>query len=145
MNISQSNGVKNSMRFFFILGLGITLAWQSCSKQQTFDLNPGYDYFPLEVGKYVIYEVDSVNYNPLFQGGKKATHWEVKEQITDTFRNLSGQLVYTYTRWQRVADSLPWINPRVGERLRSNTQAEDFRENLRFISFVFNKPISDSS
>ena len=120
----------------------IALILNACGKRETFDsttdTSAQHDYFPLESGKYVVYQVDSIIFD--FSGGgivRDSSRTLVKEQIGDTLRDQTGQLLYTVERYERPDQSVPWSLKKIGTAGRTETQAFRTEDNLRFLKMVF--------
>ncbi|MEM9921756.1 MAG: hypothetical protein AAF990_26875 [Bacteroidota bacterium] len=132
---------KLSCACLTIAVLGLLLSLLACNENtnvEDFEVDPKFEYFPLEVGKYLIYQVDSVVYDTLVNGiVVNETTSFVRERITDTLRDNSGRLVYRIERSYRAQDTLPWEIRDIWVSLRTNDQAERVEENLRFIKMVF--------
>ncbi|MBK9335667.1 MAG: hypothetical protein IPM98_03380 [Lewinellaceae bacterium] len=96
-------------------------------------------YFPLQIGKYVEYQVDSVvcDFGPGGETLRDSSRTLIREQITDTLRDNTGQLVFVVERSERNSDTLPWVLRRVWSAARTHTQAIRSEDNLRFLRLVF--------
>lgn len=120
-----------------IIGLSIFMSCTPKSEIEEFDeFRFGYDYFPLEVGKYWIYETDSTIYD---DAGTSVYHRvsQVKEEIVEEFEDLTGETNYRIERFWRSADSLPWQVTDVWVASADADRAYRTEENLKFIKFVF--------
>lgn len=107
----------------------------------TAEVDYGYDYIPLEVGKYAIYEVDSIIYDPLQSGTAIDTSSIfVREEITDSFINATGDTVYTIERSERDSTE-EWELIDVWGAYNTQTQSIRQEENLEFIKMIF--PVRD--
>lgn len=108
------------------------------------DLDFGYDYFPLEVGDYVIYEVDSIIYDPQESTVIVDTNSiQVREEVVDAFEGDDGQIFYKIERSERDSAGLTWQLTDVWSAHRTDRQAIRQEENLRFIKLLF--PITGGS
>lgn len=106
---------------------------------QPVDLEAQFAYFPVQVGKYVEYQADSVIYD-FGPGGstvRDSVTTFVREETTDTFRNNAGELTFVIERFERQGMSDPWVVQRVWSASRSATQAVRVEDNLRFLRLVF--------
>ncbi len=123
--------------FFWSFGLLLLLGVACKNSQTPLDLEPDTSqlYFPLEIGKYLIYTVDSVYYNEDFPSD--TVRLMVKEAITDTLRDNEGELFYRVERSERADPSEPWVISQVLAVKRTNTQAERLESNQRFINLTF--------
>lgn len=113
----------------------------ACNKRvvQEPSLDFGYAYFPLEIGKYWEYEVDSIIYRPGQNGGvaKDSIYAQLREVVVDTFRDNANLLNYIVEQYTRRADTLPWQIHNVLRLARNQEQAYRVEDNLRFLKMVF--------
>jgi hypothetical protein len=93
-----------------ILLPGLGLALLSCqSRELSIDLSQryGYDYFPLEKGRYSIYEgIDSVF--SLSIPKLEVKHYQLMEVMADASLDLAGDTVYRLERFSRPDAASPW-------------------------------------
>ena len=102
----------------------------------TDDFQPdfGYDYFPLEIGKYRTYVVDSV----LYDIGENeitlidTTRTFVKHVVADTMSDNLGRSGFKIERYERLSDTLEWELKDIWTTIRTDQGAEWIEENLRF-------------
>ena len=97
------------------------------------------EYFPLDIGKYWVYAVDSIVYDPIVGGIEQdSVRLYVKEEVVDTFRDATGMLMYRIDRYERYADTMPWqIALVVAEGIEDDKSAIRIEHNLRFSKLVF--------
>ncbi|MEM1320427.1 MAG: hypothetical protein AAGG75_09225 [Bacteroidota bacterium] len=125
---------------FVASAFGLLLLLSSCNENNTedFPLELGYEYFPLEVGKYTIYQVDSVLFDTTGTGVViDSTQSFIRETIVDTFVDNSGQTNYRIEREWRRSLGETWTVQDVWTALRSDIRAERVEENFRFVKMVF--------
>lgn len=104
--------------------------------------NPS-EYYPLKIGAWYIYDVDSISYNDFTNPVTiDSIQYQVKEEITDTFRDQVGNLNFELRRFKRFSnDSVPvtqkpwqisdvWFVTQKGENI------ERVEENLRYVSLL---------
>jgi hypothetical protein len=97
-----------------------------------------YDYFPLKVGSYQVYQVDSVIYDPGIGGIEKDyISLQVKEVVVDTFRDDTNVLMYKTERYERPGEGHEWEIKSVFAKGTEDDKAILLSENLRFIKFLF--------
>ncbi len=107
----------------------------SCKKKtETVDLKT--DYFPLKVGAWIIYNVDSTYYDN-FLLTHYTHHFQLKELVASSFTDGSGDLAYSLERYERDSDTLPFVIKNVWTEKVINNRAEKVEENQRFIKLVF--------
>ncbi len=112
-------------------------AFSSCTRMSDFQLDPGYDYYPLDIGHTLLYEVDSVIYSPLFAGGRDTFRWELKRVIADTFRDAEGRTAHLAEEYRRRKGASFWEGPVRTMLLRTPRHIEYQANNIRLIPFVF--------
>ncbi len=124
----------NPSLFILLLFLFVLLA---CNKRETEEvvLNNGYEYYPLEVGRRYDYVVDSVVFKPGAAVDSSTTL--VREIITDTLLDNSGETLYRVERYERKSDTLPWQIAKVLTLQRSENQGFRIEDNLRMVNLVF--------
>jgi len=132
--------LKNIFLFFILSGIGIS----SCKKDKPVDesINFGYNYFPDDVGRYVIYEVDSI-----WQDDPEDIHdtarYLVMEKISEHFTDNSGRptlRIERYFKYYNPAvsyDSMNWSVPRIWTANKTNTTLERKEENITYIKLIF--------
>lgn len=111
----------------------------SCKKGNS-DYQPDYqyEYYPVDTGYYVIYEVDSINFDDNFVPPESDTNsYQVKEYIESTFIDNEGRVAYRLERYTRKDSSHTWRIKNAWYLVRNQTSAERVEENLRFIKLVF--------
>ncbi|MFN0274962.1 MAG: hypothetical protein ACKVPJ_04400 [Chitinophagales bacterium] len=92
------------------------------------------DYYPTEVGKYIIYNVDSIVYNETIEND--TTHWQIKEEIIDTFYDLDSILNHRIERSRRPDDTSAWQVLDEWSVRNKNGNIERDENNLRFIKLA---------
>ncbi len=132
--------VKTSLFLFF----AAFLFW-ACEKSEVEDLqlDYGYEFFPLEIGRSWVYQADSVIFDPAPNGTRIDTvSFQIRETITDTFSNEMGGLTYRILYEERRAGQ-DWASKYVFSAERESTRAFREENNFRFIPLVF--PVKENS
>lgn len=126
-------------QLFFIAVLLAPLLWMvSCeTTEDDYRVDAGYEYFPLEVGKYKIFRVDSTIFDPTGDSAVIFSSVLMKEEITDTLSGNNGELLFKIERFQRTADTLPWQVTKVFTASVQDNKVIVTEDNLRFIRLVF--------
>lgn len=129
-----------------LLSVGIIGLVVSCSEEtETLNLDYGYDYFPIETGFWVTYQVDSVIYSSFAEGGVDTSSIELREDIVESFMDNEGRPAVTLERRIRPRNSQQaWENiiPTVWYMVRTEDRAERIEGNLRFMNLTF--PVLES-
>ena len=114
------------------------ISLSSCKKKDTTS-DPTRNYFPIGLGKYVTYEVDSTYFNDI-----TCTKYEVKSQmkyvVTDTFTdrsNFTNKLSYIMDVYSRAYDGGVWTPLRV-ILLNPTTNSLNYtQDNVKYVKLMF--------
>ena len=106
--------MKNKLQLLFALAI-LSFTQFSCNENtvpENLTIKKGYDYFPLEVGKYITYQLDSIIYHG--QSGSDcifvqdtASHF-LKEKVVGTFEDNTGAVNYIIERFTSKNQNGPW-------------------------------------
>lgn len=125
--------------FFSVFSLVIN----ACGERTTLEPEPfdesQYAYFPLEIGKYVVYQIDSIIYDFAPGGSTVRDSFRIfaKEIVTDTLRDQTGQLLFAIERYERKTGAGPWALKSITTATRTKTQAIRTEDNFRFLKLIF--------
>lgn len=133
------------LRLSLILLLSLMVV-TSCKKTVHFNSTPGYSgeltdfWTPLQVGKYVTYRMDSLNF--YFYGQlDTVTSYLAKDSVEDTVTDATGRLNYMVVRYLSDTTGSSW-KPNETYAVDPSTQNIQMVENnLRFIKLAW--PIDD--
>jgi hypothetical protein len=134
---------KSSKYFFLILMTPVFLSMQFCKKQTdafaiTTNVN---DYYPLETGKYIIYQMDSTVFTN-FETTKEIHSYQVKDIIDAEMTDNLDRRSYRIRRMIRDSAGLtPWVDNAAFMVTPLENAIEVVENNLRFIKLV--KPIRE--
>ena len=130
---------------FFILSLlAIVLHLSFCKKEKntTIAIDDGYNYFSFDVGKYVIYDVDSIVHNDFTQQ-VDTFKYQLKELNESIFLDNSGRNTMRKERYKRnyndtvAYDLMPWILISASQANKTNTTVEETENNVRYVKLNF--------
>ncbi|CAN5547069.1 hypothetical protein BH10BAC1_BH10BAC1_16860 [soil metagenome] len=128
---------------FFIVFI-VAAGSVSCKKEKDPPIDIGYNYFPDQVGKYVVYDVDSFYYDNFNVPTTIDTFkFQIKEKIQSTYLDNQNRTTLRLERYIRYYSStvpysaLPWTLRDVWAENRTATTAEKVEENVRFIKLAF--------
>lgn len=138
----------------YIFIIIISFCFITCKKTTEAPPDLGYNYFPNQVGQYVVYDVDSVNYNNADINAN--THlakvdsfkFQIKEKIQSIYNDNQNRPTIRLERYiKQYNPALPynqilWTLRNVWAENRTNTTAEKIEENTRYIKLVF--PITEN-
>lgn len=133
---------RSFLSFFIIPLFALMVTIQSCKVDKYPDtLDYAYDYQPMEVGKYWIYDVDSIVYNFIVPSTQQIDtfHYQLLESITDTFYDNQNRLNYRLELSTRIdtGNNTPWTFWKVWYCYKSARTFERQEDDLRFMKLVF--------
>lgn len=129
-----------------MIAIAVVVSMLPGCKKEEHDTDIGWNYFPTEIGHWVIYEIDSTIYDD-FEGDTDLYRYQVKEILESEFIDNQGRPSIRVERYKRMYnpnvpyDSIPWYLARVWSFTRTNSAGEKMEENQRFIRLSF--PIND--
>ncbi len=111
----------------------------ACKKDPVSTIDYHYNYFPIDVGTWMEYEVVEINH----AGGVSDTNeYLLREEITEEFVDLEGRTTYRIERFWRTLPTDAWAMKDVWYANRTQTTAERVEENIRYTKMVF--PVNSS-
>ncbi len=122
---------------FLVFGLSAVFFVACKETPDNYVPDAGQDYYPLEVGKFVEYQMDSTIYDP--NGDTTVYHSTsfLREEIIDTLTDNGGNIVYKIEQYHRTADSLSWAIKKVLSATLVDNQAIRTEDNLQFVKIAF--------
>ena len=124
-----------------ILFAGISFLTSTCKViSDPFQLpeNEDAEFYPLEIGKYWVYSADSIIFdkNALKPVDTIPRRW-IREEVVDTFLDLTGRTWYRIEQYDRTSDTLPWSIHQVVAATVSGNEALRLENDLTFIKLLF--------
>jgi hypothetical protein len=92
------------LAFLFSIGLFLACSTEEVEPEQ---IELGTDYFPVEIGKYWTYRVDTLEYT--FAGNIERGFYFLKEKISDSLYRQEGNMVYRIERFKTLDTNQSWI------------------------------------
>jgi len=108
----------------------------SCKRETELPVDMGYKYFPVNIGHWVIYDVDSVSHND-FTGTVDSFKFQIREQIESVFNDNEGRPTQRIERYKRISDTSAWFIKDVWTQNLTSTTAERTEENIRIVKLIF--------
>ena len=106
------------------------------NEKETTNLNDSKNYFPHHIGKYIVYQVDSILYDDFFNRVDSVT-FQLKEEVYDTISDNLGNIGYEIYRYSRQDASQPWVFRNVWREYIIDNRAERIEGNQRLIKLAF--------
>ncbi|EJF09946.1 hypothetical protein [Pontibacter sp. BAB1700] len=94
----------------------------------------GYDYYPLEVGLYRVYDVKETLY---FGETPSDLNYQLRERVDTSFIDQTGQLVYKIIRSKRPSATAEWLDDSVMTAAKSPTMVMLTKDNTKYVKLVF--------
>jgi len=110
----------------------------SCKKDaDTVVVNKGYNYAGLNVGNYVVYDVDSIFYDD-FDQSTNPFYFQIKEVVDSRYIDAEGQEAYKLIRYKKdTAVSPNWELQVVWNAKITNTTYQKVEDNKRYVKLIF--------
>ena len=133
--------MKKLLAIFLAIGL-----FYSCKKDKPVQLPDfGYDYYPDQLGRFVIYYCDSIVYHDAPLSDTQTFKFQIKEKIDSIYTDNQGRptlRISRYKKLQQVNDSVypsnqSWTLQDVWWANKTSSDAEVVEENIRFVKLVF--------
>ncbi len=127
---------------FLLLAVLFIIAYSSCKKaDEVKAVSENEAYFPLEIGKYVIYNVDSMIWDDT-NCVKITRRYQMMTTVVDTFTDSKGRMSYRLdTRIRKKAEE-PWMLHSVSQATNTGQELEVAYSGLRFIKMIY--PIAEN-
>jgi hypothetical protein len=115
------------------ISLSLFFLW-SCQTEREEPMAVDMDYYPLETGKFWVYEVNETIY--FGEGDYEEIHYFYRDEIAELYINEAGESVYIMNR-QRSEDRTEWTNEQVYALRVSDNRLIRLSDNLQEIILVF--------
>ncbi|WP_027421334.1 hypothetical protein [Crocinitomix catalasitica] len=115
----------------------ILIGLSACKKDEPKSIVYGYEYFPIETGKFVVYDVVDIFHDIVLEPAHDTSRYQIKEVIGEEFIDGEGEQAFKLRRFKRLNDTLSWSIKDVWTIKRTGTTAEVVDENNRKIEMIF--------
>lgn len=125
------------MKWLSLVALASLALLISCTEAtEELDLNFGYEFYPLEVGRSWEYEVDSI---VLSRQGTEVNTVRLfyREAIIEARPGNAGDTLFIVEHYERYSDTAAWEFKKVLSLARSANHAYRTEDNLRFLKLIF--------
>jgi len=121
-----------SLCLFFLFAFFFT----SCKDKVIPPVEVGYEYFPVEIGHWIEYEVDSIVYDD-FTGTIDSSHYYIKEVFESEFIDNQNRPTVRMERYFKAVDTLDYYLKDIWYVNLTNSTAEKVEENYRITKLAF--------
>ncbi|RQO31348.1 hypothetical protein DBR32_05130 [Taibaiella sp. KBW10] len=127
--------MRNIFKVVVTLAAGSVLMLTSCTKetQAPFDNS---NYLPLQKGKYILYDVDSIVHND-FNNTSISYRSQMRYDVVDSFYDNQNRLTYTVNVMWRRNSADAFIPKDVIQVTKTKTAVEWVQTNVRLTKMVF--------
>ncbi|WP_370086987.1 hypothetical protein [Ekhidna sp.] len=130
-SFSKSIPLFKWLRGILLLVAGVGI---SCSESRKADPSTlGYDFYPLNIGQYRIYDVEEIKY---LVSGFDTTVFQLRETIFDSISSID-QTVYLLRRDIRADDTAPWKSDSVWSVTSTSNYLSISENNIPYIKLTF--------
>ena len=121
-----------------------SLMFTSCEKESEdlTGIEVGKNYMPLQVGKYILYDVDSIIYDD-FLKAEIHNRYQMRYTVADSFSDNEGRISYTVDVHIRKTSADKFEPNDVIYYTPTDSKVEMVQNNLRFIKLTF--PVADGN
>lgn len=119
-----------------LISLGLLLLI-SCKKGDNTPIDFHYDYYPIDKGHYVVYDVMEVRHDKQASIQHDTSRYFLKVVIGDTILDLENEIAKRFFRYTRPNETENWVIKDVWTTKISGNRAELVEENQRVIKLVF--------
>jgi hypothetical protein len=122
---------------YLLFSIIATSAFTACSTQtlDPSEVNLGVDFFPLEVGRYVDYQVENIEYRTITD--PDTNRYQIRELIASEFTDINGAPAFRLERFIRATASNPWTLDSVWVAKRTANQAILIQSNIPLVKLTF--------
>ena len=125
-------------RIFLITTLAILLCISACRKDISITIDLKKEYYPLNVGDYTIYQIDSITYDNFYSPPRIDTsQTQIKEIVESVFVDLEGRPTYRVEQYRRDTSKGSWEINMVYSATLTDDRLETMVDNLRRIPLIF--------
>jgi len=132
------------LKISLLISVSSCILFFSCAKKKipVDESLLGLDYYPTNIGRFVIYDVDSAVYNSLTQD-TVITKYRIKEKITETFTDNEGNEALRLERFMKKFnplkpyDSIAWTMKEVWMVNATKKSVQVVEGNVRYTKLIF--------
>ena len=127
---------KNIKSLLMITGLIFIFSCDTTLLEKRGDLL-GFNFFPLEIGNYIDYNVVEITYPVVMSEPIITKTYELREQITEIFTDIDGQISFKLLRQSRPDASQLWKTDSVWFAKKNTFRAVKVENNIPYVKLSF--------
>lgn len=124
------------LRLFLMFTLAVAV-WACTSDSEPSNEIAGFDFFPLQTGTYIIYNVDSVS---ISQNVETPFTYQLRVSTLSSFTNAEGNTSFVLQRHTRADETQPWKPAGTWTAWKTSRQAVVSEGNTSYVKLQF--PVS---
>ena len=127
-----------SKLILYILMFVIVTSFLGACKTGTLEpegANLGWEYFPLETGRYIDYQVEDIQFSIL--NPPDTNRYQIRELIGEEFADINGDPSFRLERYRRANSNAVWVLDSVWQIKRNTTRAIVLQNNRPLVKLVF--------
>ena len=122
--------------FFFLIPISVVF-FSSCKKStEVFDTAPLSDYYPLTIGKYITYKLDSTVVYQNFGQTQTVSSYQVKLVVDALVADNLGRPAYRIIRYIRKTPANAWAPDNTFMAVNTGTSMEFIENNFRLLKMI---------
>ena len=124
----------------YVLALAFLAVFSGCDKDDAPERPaPGYDYYPLAIGRYWEYDVEELRYIDKYKTDSptEEKRYQLREEIDTTGTDLTGQTYFRILRSSRPDSTAEWKQDSIYTVKRLPSRLERYEQNKRVIKLAF--------
>ena len=122
--------------FFFLIPISVVF-FSSCKKStEVFDTAPLSDYYPLTIGKYITYNLDSTVVYQNFGQTQTVSSYQVKLVVDALVADNLGRPAYRIIRYIRKTPANAWAPDNTFMAVNTGTSMEFIENNFRLLKMI---------
>ncbi len=131
--------MRRNIQLLFAVLMVMTLGCETSTN--TIDLLTADTYYPLEVGRSIVYRIDSIRYFETVDNDTAS--WDVRETIVEAFPDNQGRTNYRIERSISAPGANNWQVSEIWSVINNNGNIERTEQNLRFLRLI--SPVSEGA
>ena len=121
-------------KLFSFIAIASVVTFSACKKTtEQYPSAPLSDYYPLTVGKYITYNLDSTVYYKNFGASATIVRYQVKYVVDAAITDNLGRPAYRILRYIRSTPTAAWAPENTFMAINTGTSIEFIENNLRFV------------